>query len=244
MAGLIKIFSDTLQDDPFGRKGSVRLIQAALVRGYKRAQNYVIENKNSGRTSGHYVRHGTHPMSLAAILEAGGPKGSRKSGEHEFTTPGLYTCPDSAVSPFEYATRARIIMDHDCVNYEYGDFTKQPCTQFVFRGEELVDGQLTKKVKSFGADHQWIYKEDYHVNWTELQVWIGIPVFTQVEAGIYCCAPCFDGARRCTRLRRAEKWNPAGLSSTKYKDVSPTATTPFPVISSEASAATMPPEGW
>ena len=33
MAGLIKVFSDTLQDDPYGRKGSVRLIQAALVRG-------------------------------------------------------------------------------------------------------------------------------------------------------------------------------------------------------------------
>ena len=119
-----------------------------------------------------------------------------------------------------------------------------PCTQFVFCGEELVDGQLTKKVKSFGCDHQWIYREDHHVNWTELQIWIGIAASTQIEAGVYACAPCFDGARRCTRLRKTDKWNPAGLSSTKYADVAPTSETPFPVISSDESAATFPSEGW
>ena len=109
-------------------------------------------------------------MSLAAILEAGGPKGSRKSGEHEFTTPGLYTCPDGEVAPFDYATRARLIMDHDYVTPEYGCLTTLPCTQFVFRGEETVEGAATKKVRTLSEDHQFIYENDDHVAWTELQV--------------------------------------------------------------------------
>ncbi|MFM7977911.1 MAG: hypothetical protein ACKPKO_01235, partial [Candidatus Fonsibacter sp.] len=107
-AGLIKIFNDTLEADHYGRGYTVRLIQAAVVRGYKRAQNHVTEQVTSGKTTGNKVRHGTHAFTVAAILEAGGPKGSRKAGEHEFTYPGLYTCPDGELSPLMYATRARI----------------------------------------------------------------------------------------------------------------------------------------
>ena len=98
-----------------------------------------------GKSSGNYVRHGTHPMSVAAVLEAGGPKGSRNKDEHEFTTLGLYTCPDGEVSPLYYANRARIIMDHEYLTPDNGEYWMLPCTQFVFRGEELIEGQHTKK---------------------------------------------------------------------------------------------------
>ena len=35
----------------------------------------------------------------------------------------------------------------------------KPCTQFVFRGEETVEGEATKQVRSFGGDHQFIYEK-------------------------------------------------------------------------------------
>ena len=73
----------------------------------------VSEGIVSGTKSGKSARHGTHGMSSVGILEAGGPKGSRAFNEHEFTYPGLYTCPDGELSPLAYATRARIVMDHD-----------------------------------------------------------------------------------------------------------------------------------
>jgi len=135
-AGLIKIFNDTLEADPYGRGHTVRLIQAAVVRGYKRAQNHVIEQITSGKTSGNKVRHGTHAFTVAAILEAGGPKGSRKAGKHEFTYPGLYTCPDGELSPLLYATRAMIITSHD-LDGPVQDYWSQPCAQFVFRVTSL-----------------------------------------------------------------------------------------------------------
>jgi hypothetical protein len=49
----------------------------------------------------------------------------------------------------------------------------KPCTQFVFRGEETVEGDATKKVRTLSEDHQYIYENDDHVAWTDLQVWIG-----------------------------------------------------------------------
>ena len=54
-AGLIKIFNDTLEADPHGRGFTVRLIQAAVVRGYKKAQNHVVEQLNRGKASGNKV---------------------------------------------------------------------------------------------------------------------------------------------------------------------------------------------
>ncbi|MFM6333047.1 MAG: hypothetical protein ACKPFE_09930, partial [Dolichospermum sp.] len=45
--GLINIFKDTLESDPCGRGFTVRLIQAAVVSGYKHAQNHVIEQITS-----------------------------------------------------------------------------------------------------------------------------------------------------------------------------------------------------
>ena len=245
-AGLIKIFNDTLETDPHGRGLTVRLIQAAVVRGYKKAQNHVIEQINQGRPSGNKVRHGAHALTTVAILEAGGPKGSRTPGEHEFTTPGLYTCPDVELSPLSYATRARIVMHHDLDMPKNREYWSQPCAQFVFRSDELLEGQNTKKVKSFGTDHQWIYLEDHHVNWTELQVWIGVPLFEKAEVGLFACAPSVDGSRRCARLLKTGVWNPAGLNYTKYKGNTSSSIVedPFPVISASESSANSLPEGW
>ena len=192
------------------------------------------------------MRHGTHALTTVAILEAGGPKGSRNEGEHEFTTPGLYTCPDGESAPLAYASRARIVMYHDHNMPQNLDYWSQPCTQFVFRGDELLEGLHSKKVKSFGYGHQWIYVEDHHVNWTELQVWIGVPLYEKVEVGLFACAPCFDGSCRCTRLIKTGVWNLAGLSYTKYKVTTSSSKVedPFPVISASESAANSLPEGW
>ena len=245
-AGLIRIYNDVMEADPHQRGYTVRLIQAAVVRGYKKAQNHVIERINEGKVSGFKVRHGTHALTAAAILEAGGPKGSRNADEHEFTTPGLYTCPDGELSPLSYATHARIVMYHEHHMPQNLDLWAQPCAQFVFRGDELLEGARTKKVKSFGTDQQWIYLEDHHVNWTELQVWIGVPLHQRAEIGLFTCAPCFDGSRRCTRLIKTGAWNAEGLKYTKYKGTTSSSkmADPFPVISSSMSPANTLPEGW
>ena len=244
--GYIRIFNDTIESDPYGRGYPVRLIQAAVIRGYKKAQKNVVDSLTDGQTTGRKVRHGTHAFTAAAILEAGGPKGSRNPDEHEFTTPGLYTCPDGELSPLGYATRARIVMHHDLNTKENVDIGSQPCTQFVFRGDELADGARDKKVKSFGEDSQWIYKEDHHVNWTELQVWIGVPLFHKDHVGLFACAPCFDGSRRCTRLFRVGEWNVSGVQYTKFKGTTSSSKLedPFPTVSASRSPANICPEGW
>ena len=107
----------------------------------------MVESLTNGQVTGLKVRHGTHAFTVAAILEAGGPKGSRNPDEHEFTTPGLYTCPDGELSPLGYATRAGIVMYHDLDTKENLDFWQQPCAQFVFRGDDLKGGAREKKVK-------------------------------------------------------------------------------------------------
>ena len=71
-----------------------------MVRGYEKAERLVKENKICGEATDLCVLHGTHAVSVAAVLEAGGPKGSRVEGEHEFSTPGLYTCLDGELIPF------------------------------------------------------------------------------------------------------------------------------------------------
>ena len=171
---------------------------------------------------------------------------SRNPDEHEFTTPGLYTCPDGELSPLGFATRARIVMYHDLHMKENLEFLSQPCAQFVFRGDELAEGVHGKKVKSFGQDQQWIYMEDHHVNWTELQVWIGVPLDARGEIGLFACAPCFESSRRCTRLIKTGTWNTEGVQYTKYKGTTRSSKLeePFPVISSSMSPATSWPEGW
>jgi len=109
-AGLIEVLNDSIEIDPFGRGGSARLIQCAVVRGYRRANYSVAQGQLSGKMTRQLVCHGTHAMSLASILEAGGPKGSRED-EHDCAVPGLYTCPDGELSALDYGTRARLIMD-------------------------------------------------------------------------------------------------------------------------------------
>jgi hypothetical protein len=100
-AGLIKVFDDTMQDDPYNRECvKVRLIQCAVVHGYEIGERMATENKICGETTDLCVLHGTHALSVAAVLEAGGSKGSRVEGEHEFSTLGLYPCPDGELTPF------------------------------------------------------------------------------------------------------------------------------------------------
>ena len=149
-AGLINIFGDSIEADPYGRKFSVRLIQCVVVRGSKKAQQAVIDQEISEQVTGLCVRHGTHALSVAVVLEGGGPKGSIVGGEHEFTTLGLYTCPESELAPFQYGTRARIVMEHAENFDDNNHLIAMPATQFIFRGEELVDGFAQRKVQSFG----------------------------------------------------------------------------------------------
>ena len=90
------------------------------------------------------------------------------------------------------------------------------------------------------------FTKKIHVNWTELQVWIGVPLHEKGEVGLFACAPCFDGARRCTRLFRVGEWNAAGVQYTKFKGTtcSSKLADPFPVISSSRYPANFCPEGW
>ena len=84
------------------------------------------------------------------------------------------------------------------------------------------------------------------MNWTELRVWIGVPLHEKAEVGLFACAPCFDGSRRCTRLIKTGMWNPAGLSYTKYRGTPSSSKVDdhFPVISaSESSANSRPSAG-
>ena len=121
-----------------------------------------------------------HPMCVASILESGGPKGSRGHG-HEFTTLGDYTCEESELSPFFYATRARVCLPEQ--RYDDELFHNWPMCQFVFRGAETVYGATRHKEKSHGEDYQWIDREDNDVMWYELQVRIGV---TMPEGGHKC----------------------------------------------------------
>ena len=84
------------------------------------------------------------------------------------------------------------------------------------------------------------------MNWTELQVWIGVPLHEKCEVGLFACAPCFDGSRRCTRLFRVGEWNAAGVQYTKFKGTTSSSklADPFPVISASRSLANSCPEGW
>ena len=84
------------------------------------------------------------------------------------------------------------------------------------------------------------------MNWTELQVWIGVPLHEKGEVGLFACAPCFDGSRRCTRLFRVGEWNAAGVQYTKFKGTTSSSrlADPFPVMSASRSPANACPEGW
>ena len=148
-AGLIKIFSDSIESDTHDRPFECRLIQCALVRGYMKAQQAILHRLVTGKVIGRSARHGTHALSVASALEAAGPKGSTIAKEHEFSIPGLYTCPDGELAPLSCGTRARIVMQH---SEEFDDncvLTATPATQFLFRGEETAEGQAQLKVKSF-----------------------------------------------------------------------------------------------
>ena len=78
--GYIQIFSDTVVDDPYGRPYKCRVVQCAAARAL--ASTTKFEARGAGELSGLRVRHGCHPMTVAAMLEAGGPKGLREAGAH------------------------------------------------------------------------------------------------------------------------------------------------------------------
>ena len=79
----------------------MRFIQRAIVRGYKLVKSYIAEQRISGEVTGQMLRHCTHILGLAGSLEAGGPNVSTVDGEHEFSIPGIYTCPDGQLASFQ-----------------------------------------------------------------------------------------------------------------------------------------------
>ena len=112
-------------------------------------------------------------MSVASVLEAGGLKGSREAGVHEFTTPGL-DCLDGELSLCSFATRGRISLSMTERDPQDDDLWPIPSTQLVVRGEETVLGSRHVVKTKFGQDVQRIYSCDDNVAWMELQVWVGI----------------------------------------------------------------------
>ena len=114
----------------------VRLILWFVVRGYKKAQQAAVDHNVSGQTVVLCARHGAHAMSVAAVLEVGGPKGWSIAAEHECSIPGLFSCPDEELSPFSYGTRARNVMGHAEKFEDHVMLNAMPAAQFVFRVEE------------------------------------------------------------------------------------------------------------
>ena len=65
-----------------------------------------------------------------------------------------------------------------------------------------------------------MYALNNHIIRTELQVWIGIPLFEKGEIGLFRVAPCFDGSGRPTRLRPLSTGrNTVGLGWAKHKSL-------------------------
>ena len=87
----------------------------------------------------------------------------------------------------------------------------------ICRGEETVEGAARPATKKFGTEQQYIYPEDHHVIWTELEVCIGYPMpLERSEIGVFSVAPCFDGSRRCTRVIPFGQRCGTGLDWTKF----------------------------
>jgi len=165
------------------------------------------------------VRHGCHPYTLAAILEAAGPKGSGHHGEvhQEYTTPGLYACDAQELTPLTgYASRAAICAPNegDFDAYNWNAYVAKPFVQCVFTGRETRGGEKSLAVgtkdivRSMGGDMQRIYKKDEYVVWDTLEIWIGVPPDTKTcQYGAYRVAPGYDGTRRSTRLIKTTPMN-------------------------------------
>jgi len=158
------------------------------------------------------VRHGCHPLTLAAILEAAGPKGSREEG-HEYVVAGTYTCEEAELTPLSYASRA-IISGPDDRDYNFmseSDYNNRPFAQFILSGRETkAAAELLaadkKYTRNMGSERQRIYPDDNHIMWDTLQVWIGIAPQNRGEhQASYRAAPAYDGTRRTTRLVKTSK---------------------------------------
>ena len=115
----------------------------------------------------------------------------------------MYCCPDGQPSVYAYGRRTYIKApeDNDAQPHPY----TAPFVQFIFRGEETVDGMTHRDSggkntsKSFGDDTQCI-DDEHHVSWTEMTVYIGIPNRTASHYSVMHHAPYADGTRRCRRL--------------------------------------------
>ena len=156
-------------------------------------------------------------MCVAAILENGGPKGSREGG-HEFWTPGVYTCIASETTPYMYASRAYIgLPGDDTEKFTPWDAAEKPYSLFVFCGCETEEGKEFMKTRKTGSEMQRIYKEDYLVFWKELRVWIGCPVTEKSPFSHYHSVEHYiPGDRRSTRLI---KKTPHDLLATRWVEV-------------------------
>jgi len=204
---LIRIRADSMMSCPFGTPGIgaaagrialVRLIQCEVVRAGPKASR-LKDQLGDAAFSGTSVRHGVHPVCVAAILENGEVAGSRGSG-HAYTVPGVYTCEEHELTLLDYGTRGiigsgRAGRPHQSLWNEYG-----PAVQFIFRGRETAEGAQKVVTRSMGSDQQRIYTKDDMVVWDELQVWTGVPIQVSDCIGVYHSAVYDDGSRRPTRL--------------------------------------------
>eukprot|EP00969_Alexandrium_andersonii_P242568 10713934-Alexandrium_andersonii.AAC.1 len=81
----------------------VRRLQRAIPRSYQRWSQARRSCPRFEEFTGQKVTTGIHPLSLASILEHGAVLCSAGVG-HEFTGPGVHTCPQGSTAPFWYAT--------------------------------------------------------------------------------------------------------------------------------------------
>ena len=94
----------------------------------------------------------------------------------ESTVKDMYTCLHSVATPHDYASRAYVgIPGVDQGLFEPWAAGGNPYAQFVFYGHEAKEGLEQVSLRPSGTETQRIYKEDYHVFWKELHVWIGCP---------------------------------------------------------------------
>ena len=150
-------------------------------------------------------------MTVAAILEAGRPKGSLEASSHECAALGVYLSLDGECVPFSCANRGRIALSMTEQDSQDDDLWAMPTTQYVLRGEETVEGATRTIKKNCGRNAQRIDPADDNVLWQEIQVWIGIPQYAKVRARPIPC-PSWLGRlqemRPACRGRQAKRRRP------------------------------------
>ena len=196
--GLIRGYGSSVEQDPYGRAGVRCKVYRCTIAQGSGAARYLERDGAAGMFTGRQVRHGTHPMCVAAILECGGPLPSHTE-VHEYTYPGVYTCEESELTPLWFGTRARI--QTSSIRYDGTQYGSWPVCQFVFRGMETTKGYSARRDRTYGEETQWIYRDAEDVLWYEMQVWVGVAPQNRGErSGLYEVSPIRDASRRATRL--------------------------------------------